>query len=543
MDAADPLALGRRAYADMAWRDACEHLSAADEQHPLAAADLDLLGKAAYLIGRAEAGDRALERAHRAHLGTGEVAAAVRCAFWLGFALHQRREHARGGGWMARAQRLLDDSAADCVERGYLQVPAALDLLRHSRGEEAYRILAEAAALADRFGDPDLMALVTLGQGQALIVQGLVPEGVAMLDEAMLAVATGEVSPIPAGIVYCAVILACRDVFDVRRVQEWTAALSRWCAAQQDLRLYRGQCMVHRSEIMQLRGEWADAMNEARQACEHAMQEPVDPAAGMALYQQAELLRLGGEFAQAEACYREASGFGHPVQPGLALMRLAQGRVEDAHAAIVVTAAETRGPVDRAKILAAFVEIKLAVGEIEPAREALGELETSAAGFDSPYLRALTGSARGAVLLAEGDAVGACAVLREAWTAWHEIGAMHEAARARLLIARSCAAAGDDDTARMELDAARRVFAQLGAAPDLERVRELAGGRTPDCGLTPREVEVLRLVATGATNRQIAETLVISDKTVARHLSNMFTKLGLTSRAAATAYAYEHDLV
>lgn len=543
MDAIDPLTRGRSAYDRLAWRDAYECLAAADGLDPLAAADLDRLGKAAYLVGRAEAGDDALERAYRAFLDADDVPAAARCAFWLGFVLHQRREHARGGGWLARAQHLLDEASIDCVERGLLRLPEALRLLDIGDGEAAYQTCLEMAALADRFGDADLGAFATLGRGQALIVQGRVAEGMAMLDEAMLAVTTGEVSAIPAGIVYCAVILACRDVFDVRRVQEWTVALSRWCAAQQDLRPYRGQCMVHRSEIMQLRGEWADAMDEARQACAHVSPPPVDPAVGMALYQQAELLRLRGDFSRAEARYREASGFGHPVQPGLALLRLAQGRVEDAGAAIGLTVAETRGPVERSKVLAAYIEIKLVAGEVEDAGEALRELEVIAEQFDSPYLRALVGQARGSVLLAGGDAAGASATLRRAWTAWHELDAPYEAARVRLLIAQACAEVGDRDTAGMELDAARRVFEQLGAVPALERTRELMNRGAPAAGLTPRETEVLRLVATGATNRQIADALVISEKTVARHLSNMFTKLGLSSRAAATAYAYEHDLV
>jgi DNA-binding CsgD family transcriptional regulator len=545
MTTVDPLTRGREAYDRLAWRDAYVHLSTADQQESLGAEDLDRLARAAYLTGHIDAANDAWERTHHAFLDRGETAPAVRCAFWLGLTLVQRGEHARGGGWLARAQHILEDTALDCVERGYLRVPVAVQAVEGGDPETAYRSFVEVTEMADRFGDADLRALGRLGQGRSLVAQGQVAQGLALLDEAMVAVTTGEVSPLAAGIVYCAMIIVCRAIFDLRRVQEWTAVLSRWCATQQDLKPYRGQCLVHRSEIMQLRGEWADAMDEVRQAREHLSDPPGDPVLGMALYQQGELLRLRGEFARAETCYREASGCGHTMQPGLALLRLAQGRLDDAAAAIGRTLTEAEGVVERSRVLAACVEVKLAAGDVEAARAAVDELDEIAAAFDSPYLRAVVGYAHGCVLLADGDASGANVALRRARVAWHELDAPFEAARVRLQMARACSQQGDHDTAEMELDAARRVFEQLGAAQALEQVRELMGrAAAPSTGgLTPREVEVLRLVATGATNREIADSLVISDKTVARHVSNMFTKLGLYSRAAATAYAYEHDLV
>jgi DNA-binding CsgD family transcriptional regulator len=545
MTTVDPLTLGREAYDRLAWRDAYVHLSAADQQESLGAGDLDRLARAAYLTGHIDVANDAWERTHHAFLGRGETAPAVRCAFWLGLTLVQRGEHARGGGWLARAQHILEDTALDCVEQGYLRIPMALQTLEGGDPETAYRSFVEVTELADRFGDADLLALGRLGQGRSLVAQGQAAQGLALLDEAMVAVTTGEVSPLATGIVYCAMIIVCRAIFDLRRVQEWTAVLSRWCATQQDLKPYRGQCLVHRSEIMQLRGEWTDAMDEVREASEHLSDPPGDPVLGMALYQQGELLRLRGEFARAETCYREASGCGHTMQPGLALLRLVQGRLDDAAAAIGRTVTEAEGVVERSRVLAAYVEVKLAAGDVEAARAAVDELDEIAAAFESPYLRAVVGYARGCVLLAAGDPGAACVALRRAWVAWHELEAPYEAARVRLLMARACRQLGDHDTAEMELDAARRVFEQLGAVPALEQVRELIGRAVPPStgGLTPREIEVLRLVATGATNREIADNLVISDKTVARHVSNMFTKLGLSSRAAATAYAYEHDLI
>lgn len=544
--AAPAVTRGREAYLRRAWRDAHRYLSTAERSESLEAADLDRLATAAYLIGRVDEADGTWERTHQAFLDRGATAPAVRCAFWLGLTLLLRGEHARGGGWLARAQHILENNAElDCAERGYLRIPVALQALHGGDAGSAHRSCVEITELADRFGDADLAALGRLGQGQALVAQGRAAQGVAMMDEALVAVTTGEVSTLAAGIIYCTMVLTCRDIFDVRRMQEWTAALSRWCATQQGLKPYRGQCLVHRSEIMQLRGEWADALEEVQQACEHLSAPPGDPVLGMALYQQAELLRLRGEFVRAEKGYREAAGCGHPMQPGLALLRLAQGRLDDATAAIGRTRQEAEGPVERSRVLSAYVEIELAAGDNEDARAAVAELDDIAAAFDTPYLRAVVGYARGCVLLADGEAGGAHVALRRAWVAWHELDALYETARVRLQMARACHQLGDHDTAELELDAARRIFEQLNAAPVLEQVRALAGHEAPSGvrGLTPREVEVLRLVATGATNREIADALIISDRTVARHVSNMFSKLGVSSRAAATAFAYEHDLV
>jgi ATP/maltotriose-dependent transcriptional regulator MalT len=540
----EPLELARDAYQRQAWQDAYAGFSAVDRQGPLGPADLERLGTAAYLTGQPDTAAAAWERTHLSYVEQGEPARAVRCAFWLAITLFNRGEHARAGGWLQRAQRLLDHVAVDCVERGYLRVPAALQALLTADADTAYRGFQAIAEIADRFGDADLRALGQLGQGQALVARGEAARGVAMLDEAMVAVTAGEVSPVPAGIVYCAVIIVCRDVCDWRRAAEWTAALSRWCATQQDLKPYRGQCLVHRSEIMQLRGEWADALVEVRQACAHLSDPPGNPVLGMAFYQQAELLRLRGEREAAEQAYRRASDCGHPPQPGLALLRLAQGRVGYALAAVRRVAGEAEGPVERSKVLAAYVEIALAAGEVQTARSATDELARLSADLDSPYLRAVVGYAEGTVRLAEGDPAAAAAALRGAWRAWQELYAPYEQARVRLAIAGAYRALADHDTAEMELDAAGRVFGQLGAAPALARVRELAWSDRPPApgGLTSREVEVLQLVATGATNREIADALVISDKTVARHVANIFTKLGLSSRSAATAYAYQHGL-
>jgi len=541
----DELERGRQSYAKSAWAPAYESLARADEPAPLAAKDLELLATCAYMLGREDEWMRILERACNGHAEAGESRRAARCAFWIGTHLALRGELGPATGWLGRAQRLLEREEGECVEHGYMLMPVVFQHEAEGDYDGAAATAAVAAEFGERFGDPDLFALAVHVQGDILVRHGRVREGLRLLDEAMVAVTTGELSPVVTGIVYCSVILACEEVYELRRAKDWTAALTRWCEQQPDLLAFTGRCLVHRAQLLQLQGAWPDALAEAQRAGRRFAKAMNQAAAAKGLCLEGEVHRLRGELAEADEAYRRASQLGLEPQPGLALLRLAQGNRDAAAAAIRRVVGETTDRLRRASLLPAYAEIMLAAGEVDEARSACRQLEEIAAECDSDMLRAMLAHARGAVELAAGDASAALVSLRQAAQAWQELDAPYEAARSRVFVGRACRALGDEEAFVLELEAARGVFEALGAAPAVAEVDALAGGAEGPAthGLTARELEVLRLLASGKSNREIASALVISEHTVARHVQNIFRKLDVPSRTAAGAFAFEHNLV
>jgi DNA-binding NarL/FixJ family response regulator len=539
------LLLGRAAAQRREWATAYEALTAADEQAPLPADDLDLLGSAAALSGKVDVALQALQRAHSLHVDAGDLLKAAKSAFWISYHFGNRGEMAQAGGWAARISRLLQDVPPDSAAHGYLLAPTAFYEVTSGQYDKGRATSERAIQIARRHKDDDVLALALTMQGRALLRLGRVSEGLAVLDEAMVGVLADQVSPIVAGTVYCTVIDGCQEIAELRRASEWTAALASWCDRQAEMVTFTGQCLVHRAEILRLHGLWGEAVEQAERARERFVLAAEPYAVGAALYQQGEVQRVRGNFAAAEDAYLRAAESGHDPQPGLAQLRLAQGKTAGAVAAISRVLAQTTEDVLRSRLLPAQVEIVLAAGDVSAANNAAAELVTIAETLGTPALRAAAERARGSVLLAQGDGQEALAALDIAGQVWRDLEVPYEVARVRVLMGLACRLLGDHEGAQMEWNAARTAFGQLGAAPDLATLETLSspgrGGRRH--GLTDRELEVLQLLATGVTNSAIANQLFLSEKTVDRHVSNIFTKLGVSSRAAATAFAYQHDLV
>ncbi len=541
MDVVEELQRAREAFDRRDWVAAYEGLSAAGSD-ALLAADFADLATAAFLVGRHNDCIQALQRAHQAHLDAGNRPAAVRCAFWLAMTLMDRRELAVASGWISRADRLLETLEEDTVEHGYILF---FRMLRHVLDGDPVTGLDEATSLTSygrRFGDGDLLAAGLMAQGRCLLYLGRVPEGVRLLDEAMVGVSTGEVSPIFAGHTYCSLVEACQEISDFGRVAQWTTALTTWCGAQVGLVPFTGQCAVHRAQVMRVRGAFEQAIAELDDAVARYVSAGTPAAAGLARAEKGDLLRIRGEYASSEEAFRQAVGFGHDPQPAQALLSLARGRTDAACAAVHRALGEPLDPIHRSQLLSGAIDVLLAGNDLAAARPLVAELDAVGDAFDSSSLRAMAGYAVGALALAEGRPEDALEPLRAALHRWRELGCPYETARTQVLVGRALRGLGDEQSAVTELAAAAEALAALGATPDAhEADRLLAPGNLPG-GLTAREAEVLRLVASGMSNPEIAAALFLSDKTVARHLSNIFTKLDVPSRTAAAAYAFDQGL-
>lgn len=545
MERAERLREARHLFAARRWSDACAHFEAADDEESLGGHDLGRLAAAQYLVGRELESVGTWSRAFDVTREHGEPTSAARCGFWAGFVLLNRGDLPGGNGWVARVQRVLADVQPNAVETGYVQYLVALRTIFEGDAEAAGALFEDAAQVGVRSGDRDLETLARLGQGRALIRLGRSEEGVACLDEAIVGISFGEMSPVVVGDSYCTAIEGCQELFDLHRLQRWTEDLSRWCDEHPDLVAFRGQCQLHRAEVLTLRGSWPDALSQVDRALKHHARPSNQLAIGAAYYQQGELHRLRGEAEQAEVAYEEARRRGRQPQPGLALLRLAEGAAGKAAAAIRRALAETDHPTTRSRLLPAAVQVLVTANDLDGAAAACDELEVTAAAFRSRMLAALAAHSRGTVLIAADQAAEALPLLRHALEEWHALDVPYQAAQAHVLVGRASHTLGDEEGARSEWAAARRTFVGLGALPDLDEVDAMLAedGDQDTHGLSARQLEVLRHVAAGRSNREIADALAISHRTVERHVSDIFTQLDVSSRVAATAYAYEHGLV
>ena len=542
MGVVEELHLAREAYERGEWVTAYGSLSYL-EYAELAADDFAALATTAYLLGRRNDSVQALQRAYQAHLHAGDRVGGVRAAFWLGLVLLLGGEPAVGGGWLARAERLLDERGDEVVEAGYLLLPRFFTHFGAGEFSEAQQSAVAMTHYGRRFQDPDLLALGLTCEGRLLVAMGQVPAGLRLLDEAMVGVVAGELNPIFAGMTYCAMVESCQWVSDFGRAAEWTHALTEWCQAQPGLVAFTGQCAVHRGQLMKLHGAFDDALAELDRAAERYALAGGSPAVGLAYQERGDVLMLLGDYDAADAAYADAVRFGNEAQPGRALLWLARGRTDAAVAAVRRLLAGSGIAMERSRLLPGAVEVMLAAGDVDEAAGLADELSATAKSFGCTALRAAAGFATGQVALARGDDEAVVAAVSPATEAWASLDAAYEVARCRVLLGRALRRLGDEQSAVAQVVAARNMFSRVGAIPAERVAAELLGIGTTPGGLSDREVQVLRLVAAGHSNAEIAAELVLSEKTVARHLSNIFSKLDVGSRTAAAAFAFEHHLV
>ncbi len=533
--AQDLIREGRARCAEREWAQATDLLRAASEAVELAGDDLERLALCQYMQADEDAAIQTLQRAHHAYIEEGEPLKAVRGAFWIGLTLMFQGKMGQGSGWFGQAQRLLQDVGEPCVESGYLLLPHVERHMARGEHDDAFDRAAEAARVGQRFEDADLVCMARHLQGRVRLGEERVDEGLALLDEAMIAVASDRLSPRVTGLVYCSVIKSCLTVRAVERAQEWTAALATWCDTQPSLVNFTGKCLIHRAEIMCMNGSWADALDEADRAVERFGSDNANRA--RALYQKAEVRRLMGELEEAEKAYDLVASFGGDPQPGLGLLRAAQGNTEQGRASIH-RALAAAGGAERAILLPAAVEIEASI-DTASARRLCAELVELAQRYQTTALLADAALAVARVELAERDFATALRSLRTAMDLYERLVMPYHVAQVRLRMAEACLAVGDADGHAMALAAAEATLTALRA--DLAPGDAVAAAS--DGPLSPRETEVLRHVSQGATNREIATKLFLSVRTVDRHVSNIFNKLGVSNRAEATAHAIQNDLI
>src|SRR5918996_6245093 len=473
----DSLDAARSAASRFAWREAYDAYSSVDRS-TLTPEDLESFGDAAWWTGRLDDAIKFRERAYTGYSSAGDKISAARLALNLSWDHEGRAAFAVSQGWFATAQRLLE-GLPESIEHGRVVLTEALGAMM-AEGDlpKATELFERAFELGSRIGDRDLQMLALSGRARALIMGGEVERGLALHDEASASAVCGELKPFATGLVYCLTISSCQDVGDFRRAAEWTEAANRWCD-QADVSGFPGACRVHRAEIMRLRGDWPAAEQQALAACEELGDfDRFISAAGY--YEIGEIRRRRGDFAGAEEAYATSNELGRTPQPGLGLLRFAEGKVDSALAGIRQALDDIQAPVLRLRALPALVEVAIAAGDLKTARAAADEIESivdayQIGGRRTPAFDASAHIARGRIQLAEKDWEGAARCLRKARDEWQRVGAPYETALARMLLATAIRRSGDEHGATAELEGALAAFARLGAKLDEERVKELLG--------------------------------------------------------------------
>ena len=544
-DVADHLARARALHAASAWRPACDEFRAAGGLAALEVDDVERFAECAQIAGLRDEAIAALERSFEIRAASGQVRAALASAFWLWQAYHLNGELAQANGWMARARDLGPDDAGG--EPVWLLITRAYGRIAAGAYDEAGELLARARERAARVHDADQLAYSRLLTGRALVKSGRLADGLDWLDDAMLHVLGGETTPRVTSMLFCAAIGTCQmEVHDVSRVREWSTALGAWLDTVPPFGgPFYGNCLTYRAVHLRLAGHWAAAVAALEEACLSLSEGSGARLVGHARYELGETHRLLGDYPEAEAAFRAAAFSGGPTQPGLALLRLSRGDVSAASAGMRRARGESAEPSARVELLPAAVTVLLAAGAVEEAEAAATELGSLAERFASDSVRAAHARALGEVALAAREWEKALPGLRQAADLWRAVDVPYETARCSVLLATASRGVGDEEAAGLELESAREAFARLGAVPDLLEVqRMLSHPRHPsEHGLSPREVEVLGLIARGLTNRAIAGELFLSERTVHRHVSNIFGKLGVSSRTQAATRAIDRGIV
>jgi DNA-binding CsgD family transcriptional regulator len=533
------LARARELHRDSRWEEACAEYAAADAEEPLAVEDLESFAEAAQVSARGGEAVTLLHRVFDLRVGAGELDDAAQVAFWLWWVLLNTNEVIQASGWLKQTSRALGPDLAKSL---WLKIPEAMFQGASGNSSRAGELL---AAIVDE-GQGEVVPWALCMWGQTLIDEGRLHDGLDRLEEAMAILRTDGLSPRVTPWIYCAAVRGCCLARDFARARAWNRLMARWLDSLSSLGgAYLGNCRIYRSRLMCLNGAWPEAVDEIAEVCDD-LDGYTGWVCGHAYYQLGEVRRLRGEWDAAEDAYRRAAEHGCPTQPGLALLRLAEGDVAAASAGVRRALTEVTAKPDRLDLLKAAVTIHLEAGEIEAARDAVSEFEEITGELTMPVIEAERSAVRGALALSEGDPAAALPFLRRAVGTWQELGAPHEVAKLNVLIGQACHALADLDGARLEFSAARETFERLGARPDLaelDRIVAATDAGSGTHGLTRREVEVLRLIARGKGNRAIASELHLSERTVHRHVSNIFTKLDVDSRTAAVVYGIRHGMV